>query len=104
MNGLMVGGKKSAKDLIEVLGNKVAVEVVKHEKGKTASGLHLPESAQDNFNNAVVIAIGDDVERLRVGDKVIMPNHAGQEVNIATVEPPISFVIMREQDVLCIVK
>lgn len=41
---------------------------------KTASGLYLPDSAKEKPKVAKVVAIGDGVKGIKVGDKVIYQN------------------------------
>lgn len=41
---------------------------------KTASGLYLPDSAKEKPKIAKVVAIGDAVKGVKVGDKVIYQN------------------------------
>lgn len=41
---------------------------------KTASGLYLPDSAKEKPKTAKVVAIGDSVSGIKVGDKVIYQN------------------------------
>ncbi len=90
------------KPKIKVLGNKVAIEKVAHEKGKTASGIIIPENAQTPYENGKIIAVGKDSE-LKVGDKVIINPSSGAEVRITTLEPTVEFVVMRDIDVICVV-
>lgn len=55
-------------------------------EAKTASGLYIPEEAQDIANTATVVAIGNLVntegEDLNVGDKVLIQKMAGIPVKI----------------------
>ncbi len=50
--------------------------VVEQEKAqtKTASGIFLPESAQEKPKTAKVVAVGSDVSSVKVGDKVVYKN------------------------------
>jgi len=50
--------------------------VVEQEKArtKTASGILLPESAQEKPKTAKVVAVGSDVKSVKVGDRVIYKN------------------------------
>ncbi len=41
---------------------------------KTASGLYLPENAQEKSKIAKVITMGSGIEKVKVGDKVIYKN------------------------------
>jgi len=39
-------------------------------QAKTASGLYLPDNAQEKPKIAKVLAIGKDVKQIKVGDKI----------------------------------
>ncbi|HLB66483.1 MAG TPA: co-chaperone GroES [Candidatus Saccharimonadales bacterium] len=41
---------------------------------KTASGLYLPDSAQEKSKIAKVIAVGKNIEGVKVGDRVVYKN------------------------------
>lgn len=62
---------------------------------KTASGLYLPESAQEKPAQGTVLAIGDDLilengkvmkAPVKVGDKVIYKKWGGDEIKLNGVE------------------
>ena len=50
--------------------------VVQQEKTqtKTASGLYLPDSAQETSDIVTVVAVGAGVNEVKVGDRVIYQN------------------------------
>lgn len=50
--------------------------VVKAEeaKAKTASGLYIPDSAQEKPKTAEVVAVGTDVQNVKKGDKILYKN------------------------------
>ena len=50
--------------------------VVQAEEAKTttASGLYIPESAQEKPKTAKVVAVGGDVKSVKVGDNIIYKN------------------------------
>lgn len=41
---------------------------------KTASGLYLPDNAKEKPKTAKVVAVGKDVESVKVGDRIIYKN------------------------------
>ena len=43
-------------------------------KPKTASGLYLPDNAQEKPKTAKVVAVGEAVSNVKVGDRVIYKN------------------------------
>ena len=76
---------------------------------KTKSGLVLPDSAKEKPQEAKVIAVGtgrllDDgsIKALEVktGDRVLYGKYSGSEVTVEGEE----YLILREEDVLAIVK
>ena len=78
-------------------------------QGKTKSGLILPDSAKEKPQEGKVVSVGtgrllDDgaVKALEVkaGDRVLYGKYAGTEVEISGEE----YLILREEDVLAIVK
>ena len=69
--------KPKTKKMIEKVtptGKKVLIKQ-KKRKTKTASGLFLPEIAQKNECKGVVIAKGQSVEEIKVGDVVQYTEH-----------------------------
>lgn len=76
---------------------------------KTASGLYLPDKAQEKPKTAKVLAvgpgkIGDDNERipmeLKVGDRIIYKSYSTTEVRVEGTE----YILVKEEDVLATVK
>jgi chaperonin GroES len=59
-------------------------ELVKMEEvqEKTASGIFIPQTAQEKTQIATVVAVGDDTEaiKVKVGDKVMHDKYAGTSV------------------------
>ena len=51
----------------------VIVQAVKAQS-KTASGIYLPEAAKEKPKTAKVLAVGSDVEGIKVGQQVIYKN------------------------------
>ena len=85
------------------LGDRVVLKHVEAEE-TTASGIVLPGQAQEKPQQAKVIAVGpgtDDVKmQVKVGDAVIYSKYAGTDVKLDDEE----FVIVRQDDILAIVK
>jgi len=65
---------------IKPLGTRVLVEPTKAET-KTASGLIIPDSAKEKPLQAKVLAIGNDVDQIKLGDTVIYGKFIGTELN-----------------------
>ena len=65
---------------IKPLGTRVLVEQIEAET-KTASGLIIPDSAKEKPLQAKVLAIGSDVDQIKVGETVIYGKFIGTELN-----------------------
>lgn len=81
------------------------LEVKEVKKG----GIIIPDTAQEKPQEGEVIAagpgkVGDDGKRqpmdVKVGDKILFGKYSGSEVKLDDEE----FLIMREEDVLCILQ
>lgn len=88
-------------DYIVAIGEEAAT--------KTASGIYLPDAAQEKPKTAKVLAVGpgkvgDDNERipmtLKVGDRIIYKSYSTTEVKIGKDE----YILVKEEDVLATVK
>lgn len=66
---------------IKPLGERVLIEQIEAET-KTASGLIIPDSAQEKPLQAKVVAIGEEVKILKTGDTVLYAKFTGTELNI----------------------
>ncbi|HSX28026.1 MAG TPA: co-chaperone GroES [Candidatus Saccharimonadales bacterium] len=67
---------------------------------KTASGLYLPDSAQEKPKAAKVVAVGPKVKGVKVGDHILYKEYSATEVKIDRDE----YLIVKEEDVLATVK
>lgn len=83
---------------IKPLGARVLVERAKVEE-KTDSGIIIPDSAQEKQNKGKVVAVGNDVKDVKVGDTVLYGKFNGTEIN----EGDEAFLILQEEDLLAIV-
>ena len=92
---------------IKPLLDKVVLEQIEAEE-KTASGILLPNSAQEKPSYAKVVAVGDggivdgyEVKMLvKVGDKVLYSKYAGSEVKIEDKK----YTIVKQADILAIIE
>ena len=70
---------------------------------KTASGLFIPDSAQEKQQRGTVVAIGsgkkDEPLTVKVGDTVLYGKFSGTEVKFEGTD----YMIMKEEDILAIV-
>lgn len=68
---------------------------------KTASGLYLPENAQEKPKTAKVIAVGKDVEGIKVGDRILYKNsYEATEVKVDNDE----YLIIYKKNIVATVK
>lgn len=67
---------------------------------KTASGLYLPENAQEKPKTAQVVAVGKDVKQVKTGDRIIYKSYSTTDVKLGADE----YILVKEEDVLATVK
>ena len=83
------------------LAGKILLEANKAEE-KTASGIYLPESAQEKPLIGKVLAVGsdkiDEKMEVKVGDTVLYGKFSGTEVKLEGKE----YLILSQSDVLLI--
>jgi chaperonin GroES len=87
---------------IKPLADRVVVEPAPAET-KTASGLIIPDTAQEKPQKGTVLAVGngkpEEPMTVKVGDVVLYGKYAGTELSIGGKD----VLIMRESDILAIV-
>jgi chaperonin GroES len=90
------------------LNDRILVKRVKEEE-KTKGGIIIPDTAKEKPAEGVVIAvgkgqIGPDGNRIPVdmkkNDRILFGKYGGQEIKVEGEE----FLIMREDDVLCVIE
>jgi len=73
---------------------------------KTASGIHIPESAQPQLNQGVVVAVGAGARdkagtlipvSVKVGEKVLLPDFGGTNVKFGEKE---EYSLYRDEELL----
>ena len=89
---------------LKPIGERIVVKMLEVEE-KTASGIVLPSSAQEEPQVAEVVAIsnelsGKDNLNIEVGTKVIYSKYAGTEVKLESEE----YIVVKLEDVLAIVE
>lgn len=88
--------------MIKPLADRVVIEP-KEAETQTASGLYIPDKAQEKPQQGVIVAVGpgkkDEPMELSVGDEVLYGKYAGTEV---TVEGK-KYLIAKQSDVLAII-
>ena len=75
------------------------VAVREEAKTQTASGLYLPDTANEKPVLAEVQAIGPAVKGLKVGDKIVYKEYSTTELKVDGVE----YLVVKEDDVLATV-
>ncbi|MBC1210216.1 co-chaperone GroES [Listeria booriae] len=94
--------------MLKPLGDRVIIEVLEAEE-KTASGIVLPDSAQEKPQEGKVVAVGSgrvldngDTVALEVSvdDRIIFSKYSGTEVTYDGTD----YLIVRESDILAVVK
>lgn len=84
---------------IQPLGDRVVAKREEKEQ-KTASGLYIPENAQEQPKTAVVEVVGDKVKTVKKGDRILFKEFSTTEVKLDGDE----YLIVKEEDILATVK
>ena len=93
---------------IQPLADRVVVEPIEAQEQKVG-GIIIPDTAKERPQQGMIVAVGagrvtDDGNKValevKVGDKILYGKYSGSEVKIDTRE----FLIMRESDILAIIK
>ncbi len=67
---------------------------------KTASGLYLPENAQEKPKTAKVLAVGKMVREVKVGDRIVYGGYSNTEIKEGGQE----YVLIKEENIYATVK
>ena len=83
------------------LADRVLLKTEKTES-KTASGIIIPDIAQEKTQIAVVIAVGDDKEKIKVkdGDRIMYDKYSGTSIKIEGED----HLILKADDIIAIIK
>ncbi|MBZ0169219.1 molecular chaperone GroES [Candidatus Methylomirabilis lanthanidiphila] len=93
---------------VKPLHDRILVKRLEERETKKG-GIIIPDSAKEKPQEGEVIAVGpgkvgDDGKRqpmdVKVGDKILFGKYSGSEVKLDDEE----FLIMREEDVLCVLQ
>ncbi len=80
------------------MGERLVLRPIKQgERVLEESGIVIPESATEKPQVASVVAIGDEVKKIRTGDMVMYAFYAGQAIVLGRTE----YVVLSEDDILC---
>jgi len=81
---------------IKPLGERVLIKITEAET-KTASGIFIPQTAQEKTQEGIVLAVGDAKEiKVKEKDKVIYDKYAGMKINVNGEE----LLILKMTDIL----
>lgn len=72
---------------VKPLGDRVLIKM-KEVETKTASGLYIPQTAQEKTTTGTIVAVGDDkdVITVKVGQEVMYDKYAGTSVKLDNVD------------------
>ena len=86
---------------VKPLGDRVLVKPDAVET-KTAGGIIIPDTAQEKTQRGVVVAVGDDKEKIKVsvGQKVIHDKYAGTQIQLDGVD----HLILKSNDLVAVVE
>ena len=84
---------------LQPLADRIVIKKIEAET-KSASGILLPESAQEQPQSGQVLAVGKDVKEVKVGDQVLYAKYGPAEVKVESEE----LLIVKEEDILAVVK
>jgi chaperonin GroES len=86
---------------IKPIGDRVVVQAAPTET-MTASGIYIPETAQEKPQKGTIVAVGngkvDEPLTVKVGDEVLYGKYAGTEITYDGKE----YLIMRETDIYAV--
>lgn len=85
---------------IKPLGDRVLIKVEAAET-QTASGLYIPDTAQEKTQTGVVVSVGEDeMITVKADDKVMYDKYAGTSVKMDSEE----YLVVRMQDIIAVVE
>lgn len=84
---------------IKPLADYVVVQQEPSES-KTASGLYLPEQAQEKPKTAKVFAVGSAVKEIKVGDRVVYGGYSNTEIK----QDGQTYMLVKEENIYATVE
>jgi len=84
---------------LQPLGDYI-VAVSEEAESKTASGLYLPDKAQEKPKTAKVVAVGKETRQIKVNDRIVYKSYSTTEVKVGREE----YILVKEEDILATVK
>ena len=83
---------------IQPLADFVVAQAEKAET-KTASGLYLPDKAQEKPKTAKVVAVGPATKQIKLGDRILYKSYSTTDVKLNGED----YILVKEEDVLATV-
>lgn len=88
---------------LKPLADRVLVKPAKAE-AKTASGIIIPEAAQEKTQTATVIAVGPGTEKdpvtVKVGEEIMYDKYAGTQIKMDGEE----YLIVKNSDIIAVIE
>ncbi len=84
---------------LQPLADRIVIKKIEAES-KSAAGILLPDSAKEQPQSGQVLAVGKDVQEVKVGDQVLYAKYGPAEVKVDGEE----LLIVKEEDILAVVK
>ena len=66
---------------------------------RTASGLYLPDNAQEKPKTATVVAVGPAAQQVKKGDRIIYKSYSTTDVSLEKQD----YILVKEEDILATV-
>lgn len=83
---------------LKPLGFKIVVERTQPVE-KTAGGIVIPDTAKEKPEQGKVVAVGKDVEEVKIGDVIVFGKFAATEIKVDGKE----YLIVRQKEVLAVI-
>lgn len=78
--------------------NDRVVAIREEAATKTATGLYLPADKKEKSQIAKVVAVGKNVEEVKVDDRIVVREYSTTDIKVDGVE----YIIVKEEDILAI--
>lgn len=80
---------------VKPIGKIVLIKLVNNDI--TPGGIIVPETAKNEFSN-IVLAIGDEVTKVKPGDEVLCMPSSGLRIDLPNLEP--DTILVKEESIL----
>ena len=84
---------------IRPVGDRILIKQHKPEETYGSTGIYIPESSQEKQDKGTVVAVGDDVKGIFVGE-VVLFNHLIQQVKVNHMDE--DHILLKQQDIWAI--